>query len=67
MEGKYPILEFDDSKIAKIAPASFVDRPFQTDKLIITFFPEVMNKLEEEVFISLHRTCKIYLYGFWNH
>ena len=58
MEGKYPILEFDDSKIAKIAPASFVDRPFQTDKLIITFFPEVMNKLEEEGRIVLERTIE---------
>lgn len=56
MESKYPILEFDDSKIAKIAPASFVDRPFRTDKLIITFFPEVMNTLEEEGRIVLERT-----------
>ncbi len=38
IESKYPILEFDDNKIAKINPDSFADQPFKTDKLIITFF-----------------------------
>ena len=47
-ESKYPIFEFDDNKIAKINPVSFMDRPFETDKLIITFFPEVMDKLADE-------------------
>lgn len=44
-ENKYPILEFDDNKEAKLNPPAFVDRPFETDKLIITFFPEVLEKL----------------------
>lgn len=48
IESKYPILEFDDNKIAKINPDSFAGQPFKTDKLIITFFPEVMNKLEDK-------------------
>ena len=41
-ESKYPILEFDDNKVAKLNPTSFADQSFETDKLIITFFPEVM-------------------------
>lgn len=48
MESKYPILEFDDNKAAKLNPTSFVDQLFETDKLIITFFPEVMDKLVDE-------------------
>lgn len=35
-ESKYPILEFDDNKAAKLNPISFVDQSFETDKLIIT-------------------------------
>ena len=45
LENKYPIFEFDDNKEAKLNPTSFVDQSFETDKLIITFFPEVMDKL----------------------
>ncbi|MGN1415755.1 MAG: nucleoside phosphorylase [Oscillospiraceae bacterium] len=54
-ENKYPILEFDDSNIAKINPISFVEKPFETNKLIITFFPEVMDKLKDEGKITLER------------
>lgn len=56
MESKYPILEFDDTKVAKLNPTSFVDQPFETDKLIITFFPEVIDKLVTEGKITLERT-----------
>ncbi len=45
-ENKYPIFEFDDNKDAKLNPTAFVDQSFETDKLVITFFPEVVNKLE---------------------
>lgn len=45
LENKYPIFEFDDNKEAKLNPTSFVHQSFETDKLIITFFPEVMDKL----------------------
>lgn len=55
-ENKYPILEFDDNKIAKLNPTSFVDQFFETNKLIITFFPEVMDKLVSEGRIILERT-----------
>lgn len=54
-KNKYPILEFDDNKIAKLNPSSFVDRHFETNKLIITFFPEVMDKLITEGRIMLEK------------
>ena len=56
MENKYPILEFDNNKTAKLNPLSFTVKPFETDKLIITFFPEVIDKLLEEGKINLERT-----------
>ncbi len=57
---------------------SFVDQSFETDKLIVTFFPEVMDKLVDEgkitlertiggVFIPLYRTFKIYIYKSRNY
>lgn len=54
-ENKYPILEFDDNKEAKLNPPAFVDKPFETDKLIITFFPEVLEKLCAEGMIVQER------------
>ncbi|MBQ7920707.1 MAG: nucleoside phosphorylase [Lachnospiraceae bacterium] len=50
-ENKYPILEFDDVKVAKLNPAVFADELFTSDKLVITFFPEVIEKLiaEEDI------------------
>lgn len=56
MENNYPIFEFDENKDAKLNPTSFVDWPFETDRLIITFFPEVMEKLAYEGKITLERT-----------
>lgn len=53
---KYPILEFDDNQMAKLNPTSFAGQSFETDKLIIIFFPEVMNKLEDNGRIVLERT-----------
>ena len=55
-ENKYPIFEFDDNKDAKLNPTAFVDQSFETDKLVITFFPEVVNKLANEGKITLERT-----------
>lgn len=55
-KSKYPILEFDDNKVAKLNPTSFADKLFETDKLIITFFPEVIDKLKDEGKIILERT-----------
>lgn len=47
-ENNYPILEFDDNRTAKIDPPAFADQSFETDRLIITFFPEVLERLREE-------------------
>ncbi len=67
-ESNYPIFEFDDNKVAKINPASFVARSFETNKLIITFFPEVMDRLADEGKIVIERTIAgenpVYIYRF---
>lgn len=57
-KSKYPISEFDDNRVAKLNPTSFVNRPFETDKLIITFFPEVMERLVSKGNIALERTIR---------
>ena len=50
---KYPILEYDNNREAKVNPIALADKSFETDKLVLTFFPEVMDKLKEEGKISL--------------
>ena len=55
-KNEYPILEFDDNWDAKINPSTFADQSFGYSKLVITFFPEVMNKLLAEEKIVLERT-----------
>lgn len=64
----YPILEFDDNKVAKLNPTNFVDQTFDTNKLVITFFPEVMDKLIADGKITLERTIGgeniVYIYRF---
>ncbi|MBR3642485.1 MAG: nucleoside phosphorylase, partial [Parasporobacterium sp.] len=45
---EYPVLEFDENKTAKLNPSAFVDTPFPFDKMVITFFPEVIDKLLDE-------------------
>lgn len=47
-ENPCPLLEFDDSETAVLNPSAFVDRPFATDKLVVTFFPEVVERLVAE-------------------
>ncbi len=44
-ESEFPVLEFDDSLTAKLNPKNFVKEKFDTNKMVITFFPEVMDKL----------------------
>lgn len=56
IENAYPILEYDDNKMAKLNPTSFVIEPFETNKLIITFFPEVMEELVAKGIIFIERT-----------
>lgn len=64
----YPILEFDDCKEAMLNPTTFGDPLLPSDKLVITFFPEVMQKLRDEGKIRLCRTIDgenpIYVYQF---
>ncbi len=40
-----PILEFDESPVAKLNPSAYADPGFDTDRMVITFFPEVIQKL----------------------
>lgn len=54
-KNNYPILEFDDNQEAKLNPTHFAGKPFDTNKLIITFFPEVMDKLIAKEEIVLER------------
>ena len=49
MEKKaFPILEYDDAPLAKLNPSHFAEPKFDTDKLVITFFPEVIEKLLDQ-------------------
>ena len=41
----WPILEYDDNPTAKLNPSHFAGEGFDTDKMVITFFSEVMQKL----------------------
>ena len=41
----WPVTEYDDNPVAKLNPEHFVDEQFDTDKMVITFFPEVIEKL----------------------
>ncbi len=52
----YPILEFDDNRDAKINPFHFVEEKFKYSKMIITFFPEVLDKLIADGKIVLEKT-----------
>lgn len=65
---EFPILEFDDSKTAKLNPSHFKDRPFDTNKMVITFFPEVVEKLIDEGKIVLDKIIPgeniVYVYRF---
>ena len=65
---EYPILEFDDNRDAKINPVVWAGEKFKTNKMVITFFPEVIDKLLADGDIVLERTIGgeniIYVYRF---
>lgn len=44
-EKEWPVLEYDDSPTAKLNPSHYAGDGFDTDKMVITFFPEVIEKL----------------------
>ena len=41
----FPVLEYDDDPNAKLNPSHYAGDGFDTDKMVITFFPEVIEKL----------------------
>jgi uridine phosphorylase len=45
---KYPILEFDDSKVAKIEPSSSHQKTEGYEYCVITFFREVLETMEKD-------------------
>lgn len=45
LENEFPILEFDNQKTAKLNPSDLAGKKFDATRMIITFFPEVVNKL----------------------
>ena len=45
---KYPILEFDNTRVAKIEPSSFHKRTEGYEYCVITFFREVLDAMEQE-------------------
>lgn len=52
----YPILEFDDGGLPIVDPEKFLTSDsLESDKLVITFFPEVIEKLKSEGKIHLVR------------
>jgi uridine phosphorylase len=54
-KSEFPILEFDYSKQAKIEP-SYIGCKLSCDKLIITFFHEVLEKLIQEDKVKIELT-----------
>ena len=64
----YPVLEFDDDKDAVVNPFKWNLEKFKTNKLIITFFPDVIESLKAEKLIELEREISgenpVYIYRF---
>lgn len=51
---EFPILEFDTEKVAKINPENLFPEKFSADKMIISFFPEAINRLIKEKQIEVY-------------
>ena len=56
-QNKWPVLEYDDNPLAKLNPSHFSGEGFDTDQMVITFFPEVIAKLLSSG--SLREVCVI--------
>lgn len=54
-KNEFPVLEFDDNPTAKLNPANFALGKFETNKMVITFFPEVVKRLERDGVITEER------------
>ena len=44
-QSDWPVLDYDDNPVAVLNPTHYSGEGFDTDKLVITFFPEVIEKL----------------------
>ena len=51
----FPVLEFDDTPTAKLNPESFPFGRFETDRMVITFFPEIVSRLAKDGLITEER------------
>ncbi len=54
-KNEWPVLEFDSSPTAQLNPTAFVQEKFDTNKMVITFFPEAVRKLETGGLIAEER------------
>ena len=67
-ENDFPVMEYDDDKDAVVNPFKWNLEPFSTNKLIITFFPDVINDLMESGELELERHFggenPVYVYRF---
>lgn len=54
-KNEFPVMEYDDDNDSIVNPFSWNLEPFTTDKLIITFFPDVMKELLEKNQLELER------------
>lgn len=54
-KNEFPVMEYDDDNDSIVNPFSWNLKPFTTDKLIITFFPDVMKDLLEKNQLELER------------
>lgn len=67
-ENAYPILEFDECRTATFNPHNISEKRLAAEKLVITFFPEVIQKLKDEGAIIAEREIpgenRVILYRF---
>jgi uridine phosphorylase len=52
-KAKYPILEFDDTRVAKIEPSLYLKKTEGYEYCVITFFREVLENMEKKGLIKL--------------
>ena len=67
-KNEFPVMEYDDDKDAVVNPFKWNLEPFSTDKLIITFFPDVIDDLMKNNQLELERNFggenPVYVYRF---
>ncbi len=66
-----PVLEYDDSPDAKLNPSLLPEPGFDTDRLVITFFPEAVRRMLDRGEISQERVIpgenEVTIYRFADH